>query len=1061
LKLIKAFAFTIVVVFFSCNKKAENSGFSSLSSSRTNIDFVNSVEDSDELNILDYLYFYNGAGVAAGDVNSDGLADLYFVSNLGENKLYINQGNMKFSDATETAGLQGQASWQTAAAMVDINADDLLDIYVSAVSGIHGFTGHNELYINNGDGSFTESAKDYGLDIAAYGSALSFFDYDRDGDLDAYVLNHAVHTQESYTEVEKARNEIDENAGDRLLRNDDGKFVDVSREAGIYSSVIGYGLAVTASDFNSDGWIDIYVSNDFHEDDYYYVNNGDGTFTNSLTDYFPHTSRFSMGSDAADFNGDGMQDLFVADMLPQEESILKSSVGDDSKEIYDFKLSYGYHHQYSRNVLQYNNGQSFTDVAQQKEVAATDWSWSPLAQDFNNDGLVDLYVSTGILRRPNNLDYIKFLSSADIASRLEFSNDLDKEAISKMPSGLVKNQMFLQTADNQFLPVDIDSELTSSPGSAFADLDNDGDMDIITNDVNHPPRIYKNNTKSSGLSISLQGQEGNTKGIGSVIEVSAGEFYHRSQFMPYRGFMSSSQPLTIIGLPDSLESVSVLVTWPDGREELRKDVRDSAIEFIQEDAVLKTVKSEDKQGFKMLNTKYFLTHEENEFNDFNREKLLPYQLSKLGPAFAVADLNNDGFDDFYFGNALYTKSVIGYGTGTDFEYESVEDSEFVEDVAAAILDIDGDGGQDILVLSGGKDSDKNVGNLKYKFLSFYDGKYRKRDIDLPLSYRSEYATLAVADFDLDGLDDLFIGARYSTKALNSATSILLKNEGGYFLPVEVPELNLANMVTSATWEDLDADGMPDLIIAGEWMRPMILMNSDSGFNSLDIDMPSGMFQHVDVLDIDGDGSKDILFGNYGTNSKLNASVEDPLRLYVGDFDSNSGEDYILESAKNGRYYPVASIDDLASQLVSVRKGFTSYSELAGRTTKEIFSADYQYMPRALEAETLESMVLYKGGSEWIAESLPIIWQSGPITASGKFGNQLLIGGNLSIFSPNIGSMNGMPISLLTSTNNGLKQSFPVGMSGIRHDVRHLEVLKGTADIYAVVSNDGPLSFYTD
>ena len=566
----------IIALLGGCKKGGQL--FNTLSPKKTGIDFANDITQSDDLNILDYLYFYNGGGVAIGDINNDGLPDVFFSGNQVKNKLYLNKGDLKFEDVSDQSGITGNSTWNTGSVMADVNGDGWLDIYVCAVVGIHGFNGYNELYINNQDGTFTEKASEYGLDFDSYSSSASFFDYDLDGDLDLYLLNHAVHTTESYGKADIRKKRTYE-TGDKLLQNDNGKFVDVSEEAGIYGGVNGYGLGVAVSDFNADGYPDIYVGNDFHEDDYYYLNNGDGTFTESLRDYFGHTSRFSMGNDVADINQDGLPDLISLDMLPKEEIPLKTSAGDDDVQIQKMRIDqFGYHYQYSRNMLYINQPDGeFMETALLSGVAATDWSWAPLFADYDQDGMQDLFIANGIPKRPNDLDFINFVSSDQIRNKINNTKLVDQQALEMMPSGVHQNYVLKGKNDLTFENMSdkwISSEKLVSGASAYGDLDNDGDLDLITNNLNAPATVYENKTNEDAnfLKIAFKYKDKNPFAIGAKVFVYNNGTLQFKELFPSRGFQASSQPIVHFGLGQTKTIDSLKVIWPDQTYQILESV---------------------------------------------------------------------------------------------------------------------------------------------------------------------------------------------------------------------------------------------------------------------------------------------------------------------------------------------------------------------------------------------------------------------------------------------------------------------------------------------------------
>ncbi len=660
----KGIILCLAMLLLACNQNELL--FKNPSSQETGLSFKNTITPTDELNILDYLYYYNGGGVALGDINNDGLLDVFLSANQEKNKLFINKGDLQFEDITSKAGVAGNSSWNTGSVMGDLNGDGLMDIYVCAVVGVNGFYGYNELYINNGDETFTESAEKYKLDFDSYSSSAAFLDFDLDGDLDIYLLNHAIHTQESFGKA-ALRYKRNDQTGDKLLRNDGGTFTDVSESAGIFGGINGYGLGISVADFNQDGFPDIYVGNDFHEDDYYYINNGNGTFSNKLKDYFGHTTRFSMGNDVADINHDGLPDIISLDMLPEDEVVLKTSEGDDNIQIQKLRTQkFGYHYQFTRNMLYVNQeNSSYLETALLSGIAATDWSWSSLFADFNQDGEQDLFISNGISKRPNDLDFIKFVSNEQIQKKIDNTKLVDQKALQMMPSGEAHNYIFKGTKNLEFEDKSghwISNKKGVSGATALGDLDNDGDIDLVVSNINEDVSLYINQTneKENYLQLKFEYTAPNTFGIGAKVYA-----YHQGKLQfkelyTVRGFQSSSEPIVHFGYGDIQLVDSITIIWPNKTYQTMKNIAvNQRLIISPEDTKPFDYKSLLKQAtptFKKIanNLGIHFTHVEDNYTDFNRQKLIPYQTSDRGPAIAVGDLNNDGKEDIYFGGSKFT-----------------------------------------------------------------------------------------------------------------------------------------------------------------------------------------------------------------------------------------------------------------------------------------------------------------------------------------------------------------------------------------------------------------------
>jgi hypothetical protein len=957
------------VFFSSCKEKSESPLFETLDSVRTGITFVNKLLPiTNRLSIVDYLYYYNGAGVAAGDINNDGLTDLLFVSNRESNKLYLNKGDFKFEDITETAGLKSFAEWKTGVTMADVNGDGFLDIYVCAVANYMGLEGVNELYINNGNNTFTESAAEYGLNFSGFSTQSAFFDYDHDGDLDMYLLNHATHTSRSYDKV-IARTLSDKDAGDYLYRNDNGKFVDVSKEAGIYQAAMGYGLGITIADLNNDGWEDIYASNDFHEDDYYYINNHNGTFTESGKEAFRYFSRFSMGCDAADINNDGYEDVMTLDMSPDEEALEKQSLGEDPWDLFLYKKSFGYHYQFSRNTLQVNNdGRTFSDWAMLSGVESTDWSWSTLMEDYNNDGRKDIFITNGIVRRPNDLDYLKFSHEDSMLFAAELTKAQLEIAIRRMPGGKAHNYLF--EGDSSMMFTDRSTawgmgEKNISNGAAYADLDNDGDLDLITNGINESPGVFRNLSEqqvhNNYLIVSLKGDKGNTFGLGAKVYVSTRNGFQLKHLMPTRGFLSSVEPRLHFGLKKETKVDSVIVVWNDGKTNVLTSVNaNSNLVIDKKDASEKAVNiSLYKKSTplftditKEVNTNW--THRENNYLDIYRENLMPFMVSKEGPKVAVGDVNGDGLDDIYVGGAKFQEKALLIQSKSGFnisKQRSLAGDSVFEDTNALFIDVDNDKDLDLYVVSGGNEF---FGNMQQQDDRLYlnDGKGNfTRDLQALPPMLENKSCVKAFDFDNDNDLDLFVGGRVVGYSYGKTPkSFLLVNDGkGKFTDETdrlAPALRYAGMITDAAWSDLDKDGKAELVVAGDWMPLKVFRFDGQKFvgvnNTIDQSSPvkqiNGFWQALSVADMDGDGDMDIVAGNLGLNTRLRKNGDESvLTMYIGDFDKNGQREHIVGyNRPNGKMYPVATKDEMAKQMPSmISKKFNDYKNFAGKTVREI------------------------------------------------------------------------------------------------------------------------------
>lgn len=937
----------LALVAFACEEAdspASSEGtMVSLGPEETGIDFVNELSGSDRRNIIEYLYYYNGGGVAVGDVNNDGLEDLFFTANEIPDRLYLNKGNLQFEDITEQAGIIADDAWSSGVTFADVNNDGYLDLYVCKVGVGVMPAAHNLLYINQKDGTFREESKAYGLDFQGYSTQACFLDYDQDGDLDLYLLNHNVHSVRSYGTTKK-RKETDKWAGDRFFENrvnePGGAFVDVTAATGIYSSPLGYGLAIAAADLNGDGLTDIYIGNDFHENDYLYLNNGDKTFTEAIAQWTDHTTQFSMGVDIADLNNDGYPDLFSTDMLPFDESVYLKSGGEDTDQLKRIKAELGFENQYARNHFQLNSQQGhFTDLALQSRTFATDWSWAVLLQDFDNNGRKDIFITNGIFKRPNDLDYINYLNSEAIAKYSEEDPERTRRLIEKLPSQKLKNILFLQQGDLEFSSIN-EAKVGNpgfSNGAAFADLDLDGVLEVVVNNINEPAAILKCKPEArigNSLNLSLTDPSQKTV-LGTKVFVYAGGQQLFQELQVVKGYQSSSSYRLHFGLGQATQADSLRIIWPDGAQQLLSNLTVNELLEVQKSASSPLVPMAKAAGktegqFRVLP----LLHEENPFQDDENEKLIPELLSREGPAVLYEDLDADGIPDLVLGGAHGFPLRLLKGS-SDGSFQNLEVADFnrdarYEDVSIASIDFDQDGDLDLYVASGGsvaKELDKALEDRIY----LNNGQMDFRRIPLSLPHTNG-SVVAVADFDQDGYEDIFVGARSITGSYGlSPYSFVLKNSQG--TGVEIAYQYRFGMVTDAAWQDLDGDGDLDLAICGDWMPVQVMENDGQGgleFLPQGKRVPelAGFWSRLAFADLNQDGLPDILAGNLGTNSLMQVSSEQPAYLYLGDFDENGFVDPLIFFHYFDRYVPLGSRDKLLTQLPGLKREFASYAAYA-------------------------------------------------------------------------------------------------------------------------------------
>lgn len=1085
---------TLAACLVACNPaEKQDAAFELLRKDETGLDFENVLEATSQFNVFNYMYFFNGGGVAAGDFNNDGLMDLYFTSNMGPNKLFLNEGNLKFKDVTETAGVAGLPGWTTGASVVDIDNDGKLDIYVGQMGDYQGMKGQNQLFvcreIRDGVPVFTDEAAAYGLDLAGFATQAAFFDYDLDGDLDLYQLNHSLHQNGTFGKRKEFEGTQHPTSGDKLLRNDGGKFTEVTLQAGIKSTVIGYGLGIVASDIDNDGWPDLYIGNDFHENDYLYINQRDGTFREQLTEHLMHTSRFSMGVDVADINNDGWNEIFSLDMLPEDPYILKTSLGEDGYNIFQFKLGFGYNHQYARNNLQLNNGDgTFSEIGIYSGVFATDWSWATLFFDLDNDGFKDIFVSNGIERRMNDIDYINYRETHDIRFKVDSEDLLEEDLVivEKMPQVKLPNKFYRNTGDLKF--ADLASRIsndqpTFSNGAVTADLDNDGDLDVVVNNLRDEPFVYRNLAVENGanghyLSLALQGPPANRQAIGARAIVFQNDKKIVYENYPVRGYQSSCQAPLHIGIGENTAVDSVLVVWPDRTFQRLTGVEfDKKIEvawqaglpvfdFGQMQAPPATAYRFDDAG-EALGLDF--QHRENEFVQFNREGLIPHMVSAEGPALAVGDVNGDGLEDVFFGNAKRERSVLYLQTSGGRFVEKPQpvfqaDSLF-EDVDAVFVDLDNDGDLDLVVAAGGNEFRGKQEAMKQRaYLN--DGQGNLQRMDFPEVFMTASCVLP-ADFDGDGLTDLFFGARALPWNYGlTPTSVLLRNKGGGEFENVTEQigggLHEAGLVKNGTWTDLDGDGDPDLLLAIEWEPPTVFLNNGGQFEKRVLGGLSGWWNVLLPHDFDRDGDLDILAGNLGQNTKLRPTPATPVRMYVNDYDDNDQVEQVLTYYLGGKETPFANHAEILKQLPPLKKKFLYSADFAKASLEEIFGKEKLAEAVVREVNTLDNLYFENtGGLNFKAHLLPARLQFAPLCAAavadfdGDGSEEVLTAGNFYESNIEMGRYDASYGNVLSISKNGEMTVSPLGGVHVKDQVRRIEPVRiGGSTYFILAKNDG-------
>jgi len=1082
----------VFFLFLSCTQN-ELKRFRKLEASATGVYFKNELIPSTELNILTYLYYYNGAGVAIADFNNDKLVDLYFTSNQGSDKLYLNQGEFKFKDVTDQADIQNLKTWSTGVTHVDINSDGLLDIYVCKASGYRALKGKNLLYVNQGLNSegvptFKEDADSYGLGFSGLSTQAAFFDYDLDGDLDMYLLNHSVHPNNSYGNGE-LRKGYDPKSGDILFRNDNNMFVDVSYEANIFQGKTGYGLGIGISDINTDGYPDIYVGNDFYENDYLYINQKDGTFNeviSSDTKKLGHTSHYSMGNDIADINNDGLADILSMDMLPRNPETYRTSGLEFPYSTYENYLKNGYAPQYMQNTLHLNLGNTnFSEIAHLLGVSATEWSWGGLLADFDNDGLKDIFVSNGIKGATNNMDFIQFISNDLIQKKIDKGmSEEDLELIKKIPETKVPNYFFKNLGDLKFEDATkewFNEEPTFSNGSAYADLDNDGDLDLVINNVNEAVSILENvnidTMARNYLDITFKGDKQNLFGIGTKVVAYANRRKLYQENFTTRGYLSANVPEVHIGLGKINILDSLQIIWPNGKYQTLTEVSTNQTLSVN----IADAKSLYNYGIKKS---YFFTkldsvvpfkHNDRKSLEFLRDPLVPWANTNEGPDISVADINADGLDDFFISGAKGQASQLFIQNGQG-GFSEIQEANFLkdaksEDTSHVFLDVDSDEDKDLLVVSGGNEFKSGI-PLRPRLYQNVNGIYIKDTIQFK-TIEVNASKVSAEDFDKDGdLDVLITSDQVPWQFGETPKQFLFQNDGkGNFKDISETisnDFQRIGNVKDATWIDLDDNGFKDLILVGHWMPISIFYNDGKSLELQNIgglQNTQGLWNCLWADDFDNDGDIDFVAGNWGRNSKFSASFKEPVRLFNYDYDANGTNDPVITYYKDGIEIPFASKEALVKQLPFLNKEFLSYKSFANATIEELFSKEKIDKADRKEIFELSSMYFENNGkSEFLGQELPAIAQNSIVhdITSEDFDNDgfndLLLVGNGYEISTQLGRMDASHGVLLKYHENGgfkWHSNMQIDIAGPARSIKPITI-KNRKHYIITMNNDAPV-----
>lgn len=1037
--------------------------------------FQNTLTFTEQLNPYTYRNFYNGAGVAIGDINNDGLLDIYFAGNQVDNKLYLNQGNLVFKDITETAGVACSGVWSTGVTFVDINGDGLLDIYVCKSGNPDAPNRHNELFINNGDLTFTEKSKEYGLDITGLSVQAAFFDYDKDGDLDCYLLTNSIKSVGNYDVIKDQRETPDpQGGGNKFFINENGKFKDYTEEVGIYRSAIGFGLGITLGDFNNDSWTDIFISNDFFERDYLYINDQKGSFIESLTHYFSSISMGSMGADFADLDNDGIPELFVTEMLPDSLNRKKTKTIYDSWDRYQWNIQNGYYHQFPRNVLQKKiNKNTYVEIGRMAGVAASEWSWGALLFDMDNDGRRDIFIANGIYKDLLDRDYLAYSGAEDNVRRMiKEKKNVIMKLIDEMPSSQFPNYAFRNDGEMKFTNMSLDwglGEPMFSSGSAFGDLDNDGDLDIVVNNINAPSAIFRNNSDSSefkSIQIALSSNLQNKFAMGASVTAFIGSAVFFSDNFVTRGFQSSVQPYIHIGLGKGITTLdSLIVQWAEGGYSVLYNIPCNQKLSINKNEV--TVRDNQHQGirdnrkatFKMeLVENSIYKHQSSGLIDFNRNRLLPMMYSSETPSMTKADINNDGAEEVYIGGGKDQAGVLIQYQLNKFNQSSLSaltKYNLAEETKSIFVDVDGDGDQDLYLATGGRFFPKASSALMDKiFLNDGKGVFSESPHVLPFTEYVSTSVVIPIDFDNDNDFDLLIGERFHPFVYGSdGRAYLFENDGrGLFTDVTMkyaPALKDIGMVTDAVAVDFNNDDWADIVLVGDWM-PIIFLKNNNGFFSnfsteLKLDGTEGWWHEIETADLNKDGKPDFVIGNHG----LNTFFKPGDRMYVNDFDYNGAVEQIFCANVGGKYYPISDKDEFLSQLPSLKKQLLYYKDYGKKSLGQLFPESVLGASRVFQVNELSSILLVSNGEKYDGIRLPTEAQYSPIYAmcivdideDGIY--DLLVGGNNFQVKPQFGRFDASQgwffKGVLENKNFSFEGGIDLNVKGQIRDIEYMEI----------------------